>query len=299
MGHCCICNSKTGFLFKKRLGDGSEICSSCQKRISDGILESAPYLTKEEVRSWLDYSEKTPNLTDSFQESHHYGSLHLDFKNALICLCQAGNIDKTGHLKNNPGDIYRILDMTEIGLDMEAGKPRDNTLIGDLYFNANFPDYGFRLHVCVQHSVPFNSEINGNIVQYLEPGDLIFFRSDFNRIVRTTFEKKLAEIEMEKKIEQEMARKLFEARERKKREEQEKRRREKEERTSLLHDAKTAFLLDDDYTIEDLKKQKRILLKAYHPDSGNTPDQRYFKKLMSYYEVLEEHLKEGTNGTVQ
>lgn len=295
MGLCCVCAGKTGLLFRKRLGDGSEICGSCQRLISDGILENASLLTKEEVKSWLDYSSKTQSLTEIFRESHHYGTLHLDFKNALVCLCPPGLIDKTGRLKGNPGDIYRILDMTEIGLDMEAGKPHENKLLGDLYFNASFPDYGFRLHTCVQHSIPFNSEIQGNMVQYIEPGDLIFFRSDFKRIIRITFEKKLAEIELQKKIEAEMARKMFEARERERREEQKKRQQEKEKIHQLFHDAKTAFLLEDNYTHEDLKRQKRILFKAYHPDSGNTQDQKYFKKLMTYYEVLEEHLKRPRN----
>ena len=111
MGLCCVCAGKTGLLFRKRLGDGSEICGSCQRLISDGILENASLLTKGEVKSWLDYSSKTQSLTEIFRESHHYGTLHLDFKNALVCLCPPGLIDKTGRLKGNPGDIYRILDI--------------------------------------------------------------------------------------------------------------------------------------------------------------------------------------------
>lgn len=293
MGQCCNCKGKAGLIFRTKLGDGSVLCSTCQKLFPDGILETAPYLTKEEALSWLSYSPKTQALSDAFHESHHYGLLHLDFRSGLLCLCPPGNINSSGKLKENPGDIYRIQDMTEISLEMKAGDPKNNTLIGDLYFIASFTKYGFRLHVCVQHAVQFRSEMQGNMIQYTEPGDLVFFRGDFDRTIRTVREKQSREKEMQKKLEEELAKKMFEAHERKKRQEQEKRAFEKKEEERLFHDAKTAFLLDDDYNMEDLKRQKRILLKAYHPDSGNTQDQRYFKKLMSYYDVLSGHLKEG------
>lgn len=51
-----------------------------------------------------------------------------------------------------------------------------------------------------------------------------------------------------------------------------------------LEQAKAAFFLSDNYTKTEVKKQRALLLKTFHPDEGGTD--AYAQKINQYYDVL-------------
>lgn len=54
---------------------------------------------------------------------------------------------------------------------------------------------------------------------------------------------------------------------------------------SEIEKARELFMLDPNYTNEELKKQYHRLMKMYHPDNGET-DEKYVKKITDAYKLL-------------
>lgn len=50
--------------------------------------------------------------------------------------------------------------------------------------------------------------------------------------------------------------------------------------------AKCLFMLDDKYTLDELKTQRNRLLKAFHPDNTHDNSDRYIDKINRSYEIL-------------
>lgn len=51
------------------------------------------------------------------------------------------------------------------------------------------------------------------------------------------------------------------------------------------------FMLDGEYTLEDVKKQRNRMLKAFHPDNDSSIDSKYGEKINACYEVLLNEIK--------
>ena len=45
-------------------------------------------------------------------------------------------------------------------------------------------------------------------------------------------------------------------------------------------------MLDEGYTLDELKKQRNRLLKSFHPDEGSEETKKYAQKINSAYELL-------------
>lgn len=63
----------------------------------------------------------------------------------------------------------------------------------------------------------------------------------------------------------------------------------KEVKQLSYQEAKNIYMFDDSYTLEELKKQKRRLIKAFHPDNADG-DKAYAQKIVEAYEVLLEKI---------
>lgn len=50
------------------------------------------------------------------------------------------------------------------------------------------------------------------------------------------------------------------------------------------------FMLDEGYTMDELKKQRNRLLKSFHPDEGSEETKKYAQKINSAYEILKRNL---------
>lgn len=66
-------------------------------------------------------------------------------------------------------------------------------------------------------------------------------------------------------------------------------------RTSGTHSsdyyaALNLFMLDEGYTMDELKKQRNRLLKSFHPDEESEETKKYAQKINSAYEILKRNL---------
>ena len=56
--------------------------------------------------------------------------------------------------------------------------------------------------------------------------------------------------------------------------------------SSDYYTALNLFMLDEGYTLEELKKQRNRLLKSFHPDEGSEETKKYAQKINGAYEIL-------------
>lgn len=60
--------------------------------------------------------------------------------------------------------------------------------------------------------------------------------------------------------------------------------------SSDYYAALNLFMLDEGYTMDELKKQRNRLLKSFHPDEGSEETKKYAQKINSAYEILKRNL---------
>jgi hypothetical protein len=57
-----------------------------------------------------------------------------------------------------------------------------------------------------------------------------------------------------------------------------------------LQVAMAVFFLSEGYTKTELRRQRNMLIKTFHPDSHQTDQQEYAAKINNYYEILLNHI---------
>lgn len=60
--------------------------------------------------------------------------------------------------------------------------------------------------------------------------------------------------------------------------------------SSDYYAALNLFMLDEGYTMDELKKQRNRLLKSFHPDESSEETKKYAQKINSAYEILKRNL---------
>ena len=113
-------------------------------------------------------------------------------------------------------------------------------------------------------------------------------------------EAKMQEEKAEKQREYEAKNRAYEEYKRIMREQQQREQREREQqrayqqRTSSVdqayQSAMSMFMLNEGYTLEELKKQRNRLLKSFHPDEGNDNDSSYAQKINVAFDLLKSRI---------
>ena len=75
----------------------------------------------------------------------------------------------------------------------------------------------------------------------------------------------------------------------------EKRRQQDNYKTDMKNDefnnALALFMLSPDYTLDEIKKQRKRLLKSFHPDEGDPESNQYAQRINCAYDILYKNLK--------
>lgn len=292
---CAVCGNEAGFFGSRKLPDGSRVCGKCLKLIPPPFLDRQ-YACAQDAVDGAEYGNLSiRELSPRFTATAQYGRMFLDERNGLITVCDTTDIKKDGTLKSPSPAVYPCAALTNARFSIDpAGsgtgpvRARNGEVICQVTFSADLQYCGAHLRETIRKTVPCTvvpDGEGGGVWQ--EPYDMSAFRSCYAQAAEDAWRRAKWEEDRVRREEKERRRAYEEAE-----------RRQEEARAAMEHaaddrvrDARILFMLDEDYTEADLRRQRAALMRAFHPDNGRTADQSYAQKINEAYECLYEAIK--------
>lgn len=246
----CMLCNKSIGLTRRRISNGY-ICGSCSRQYPDFIKVKMTEYT--DLRLGLIKSYFEENSKRKFEQTAAYGSLSIDEINGVF------------KVKENSGSyIFDAIDMTEGNILCTNPKVNSSNIVyADVEFYYKMESPHIELRVTINKNRRCQSKkVSGNSLEWQEPADLTMFRNMFNQML-------------------ENARKKY----------------DETCRNTLIckadidyFEAKSLFMVEDDYDEEEIKIIRKKMMKIYHPDNGET-DTKKSETINRYYDILMERLK--------
>ncbi len=257
MANCVICGKPAALLDKQCLS--GTVCKNCMSKLPEIITYKLKDYRAETLRALL-IDENLKENAAIFSETASFGDLHIDENHGLFCIC---NNKKMKRGKVDPGyrGVFDSVYVSDFGISL---KPYDAQEAA-VYCCVNFycvidrPKISFNAPIknkagCMAHRV------DKEHITYKEPGDLTLIKNIF-------YEMRLKKI---KRFNDEFAHHFL----------------SKESIDRFV--AQNIMMLSDDYTRDELKKQRNRLLKVYHPDESKLDENMefYTQKINNAYNLL-------------
>ena len=195
---------------------------------------------------------------DVFCATASYGQLHIDSIHSLFSI---GELNEDGKPKSG-NNVFSVRDLSEVALFCTSPRLNNNSVLVNVEFRCTLEDPCMVIAVSVKKSVCCHMKrVDSQHVTWEEPNDLVMFRTLFNQMLSGTFEKvnkflcgkTVHEFELEK--------------------------------------ARAIFMLPWDYTAEELKRARRLMMKVYHPDKGEEDVTRESQIINEAYTLLKSELE--------
>lgn len=261
--YCEKCGKKTRVMSRIKLKDNKYICSDCFEGIPDYLLKNFNDYTYDDYKRILEYLEySNRELKDKFNEDLSYKTMHVDTTNGLFY------IDEYRKTKL----ILKLENVIDFDIIFSAETYKDGALSDKVYgkilmrIQMSQPEFYFEDILEKDVKVKAKKAFFKSTIEYQSPADMEEFSNTFKALCQMFYEKANSEYEdntyQNNNIKDE------------------------------LQQAMTLFMLDtlDGITIEDIKKQRNRLIKTFHPDAGNTNDNKYATKINNAYDILIEYL---------
>lgn len=232
------------------------ICSKCRKFLPKyGVFDSIE--DKINFVTWAQENRKI--IEKDFCETFSFGNVHLDELHGYVAI--SGRL-KNGKITSRVADVYPLIDTVSLAFPTKVLKqtPRSITAIVGFDLDTTYPRVKIRCKNIRKSIVCKAENTGGEYITFEYPGDFVFFQGLVEKTINNEITK------YNKNLENTFL----------------------SQRDVELFKAKCVLFLDDDYTKEDLKKQRNRLLKVFHPDE-NTSDSgltEYTQKITSAYKLL-------------
>lgn len=269
---CVHCGKKAGRVLRQKLKTGEYICGDCWHGMTVSMLSSLRNCDYEGFLRLLDYVDYSNNeLSKMFKENHSYQGIHIDTENRLFWL-----------EGDNPRIYYKFEEITEFDMQFVADEAKDGLLgakvTGKIYLNLRlgFPE------ICKEEVLAKNVKAKAKVKEGLFKSKIIYdnpkgmddFLIYFTNAWKAATDEKIIRI--------------FNAEREEAREEA---RREVQQEAKALSEVQAAmalFMFDDlgTVTLEKLDKQRKRLLKTFHPDEGSGDDTAFAQKINVAYDLL-------------
>lgn len=251
---CIICEKPAG-IGSTRLQNG-RVCKDCTSKLPSIMLRGRPYLQEYTLKYAMDYVSKN---MEKFQATASYGKLHIDEIHGLFAVSDALNKENKPKSGNN---IFSVYDLGDVGLCCNSPRFSRGNVFADIEFTCSIENPRVLFKVVIKRNAKCVSKRSGfNDIDWNEPSDLSMFRTLFNNMLSGAFER-IANLLCGKTIYE------FE-----------------------LEKARALFMLDENYTNDNLKKARRLLMKAYHPDVAGEDVTREAQIINDSYNLLRSHLE--------
>lgn len=268
------------------------LCKECANTMPSPFLRekytsTEDYLNGAELSKWM-----RETAFPMFRATSQYGRMFLDETNGLLAICDATNVGRDGKLKKHIYEIYHCLQITEVRFSIQPVSNTTNHVACRVYFEGYLEKYNVRIKSQIRKNAvsALIPDGEGN-ASFLEPADVTTFRNIYCQMVDVQIKRLKEEVLREQEEER-----IRQERERKQREREEKTLNlEIERAASALRDAKILFMLPESYTVEDLRRQRAALMRAFHPDNKFVSDSSYAQRINDAYELLYRDLQ-GNNG---
>lgn len=267
MIQCCICKGKAGIL-SASCHDG-KICKGCSSLIPTALRGKTKNLAAGNIRKIVEWEkDNIRRLRKEFICTNSYGRLHIDEINGFFAITDKKNI-KGNKLVWEITDIFEIIHLKDFALTANTSDPKQNSVCMHVNLTVQLEQPACSFTVPIRDVYCVADQVDDNTISYHEPAQLAVFRSLFfqiwgqsvdryNRSIQKDF---LTPTDVEK----------FKAR--------------------------ALFMLDDEYTLKQLKKQRNRLIHAFHPDGQEEDDvlemTEYTRKINDAYKILKSGVVPG------
>lgn len=253
--HCLICDTPVGALSGKKLKNG-KICKHCASKLPSLMLDGSPYLQEYTLKRAMSY---VSGNMEKFCATASYGDLHIDSIHGLFAV--ASKLTSEGKSKSG-NNVFSVYNLSEIGITCTSPHTDHGNVLVNVELTCRLEDPYISFRVPIKKGVRCHTErVDSSHVTWDEPNDLVMFKSMFNQMLSGAFEKvnrmlcgkTVREFEMEK--------------------------------------ARAIFMLPQDYTAEDLKKARRLMMKVYHPDVAGEDVTRESQIINDAHDLLKAELE--------
>ena len=252
MANCKICHSTIRTWKQTQISDGI-ICKTCLNRIPQCTHSSIRNMTANEIKRLIQYEENP--LFQKFSVTASYGTLHIDEMNGLFIVSEKSNIHGTPVEKTN---LFHVLDISNAGIYCIKPRIFKRQVVVDVVFECELNALNIHIKETIRQQIICQQKrIDDNHVSWDEPGDLSMFRNMFNQMLKNE------DIKFRKKYESSFVSK---------------------EALDIMK-AKCLFMLEDDFSKEELRKQRDAYMKLFHPDIS-TNSHVYAQKINEAYSIL-------------
>jgi hypothetical protein len=252
---CLVCGKPTRALSGVKLKSG-KICKGCVAKLPSLMLEGSPYLQEYTLKHAMSYVAENMEI---FCATASYGHLHIDSIHGLFCIAKSLTPDGKPKSGNNVFSIYQL---TEVGLTCASPRTDHNNVLADIEFSCRLEDPYISVKTIIKKGVRCHTKrVDSEHVSWEEPSDLSMFRAMFDQMLCGAYEQ----------VNQILCGKTVYAFE--------------------LEKARAIFMLPRDYTAEDLKKARRLMMKVYHPDKADVDVTREAQIINDSYDLLKADLE--------
>ena len=246
---CDICGKEVGLFDKKKASNGT-LCFNCYKEFPEILQPKISHLTINEIAEIVDYENQLKRI--DFIESASYKKIHIDDMHGLFAIQDKCITD------GNPLNVFSVLDLKDISLHCKNPKANNSGVTCTIELTCEFQNENMSFKTTIANSAKCDVErISRSQVEWREPDELNMFRNIFNQMLKNTVEKYQRETNWSYRFKSDYD----------------------------YFEAKSIFLLDDDYTEEDVKRRRKLLMKSFHPDNGDI-DPSCAIKINNAYKVL-------------
>lgn len=234
----------------------------------------------------------------AFRVTAQYGRMAIDEHHGWVYLGDATDFAKDGKLKYPSSDLYDCLDLSEVDIRVEPGTVHAGTKTVEcsVLFSAVFQTGEIRIEETLKRHARGNvlAVSDGRHASFAEPADLAAFRSVYNQMVaHVVSAAQEAEMTMQKNNRTTHGKLLPWCRWNRRSERVWKRDGSGKAGTkpyAKLDEARSLFMLGQVYDLSQLKRQRALLLKTFHPDNGQVDSAAYAQKINDAYQILVDEL---------
>ena len=264
---CVNCGKKTGMMTRTKLSDGQYICSKCTSGLPVSIssrLNEYDYDGFKRLQEYMEYSNN--ELSKIFRENHSFYSIHIDTEHRLFYLDG-----------DHPRVYYKFEEVSEYDMEFIADEVKEgflNTKVnGNIYYKIKVDFPSVFKEEALAKNVKAKAEVKTGLfkdkVKYDNPKGMNEFNLHFVNAWQASVN------DMYSRLARELEEENYEVP-------------GYSTNTSELQTAMALFMFDDlsEVTLEKLDKQRKRLLKTFHPDEGSSDDTGFAQKINTAYDVL-------------
>lgn len=254
MANCCVCEKPLSMLSGVNIYSG-KICKKCAAKAPSVAMANSSNWSSYSIEAMIQYENE---VFDQFDATASYGELHIDTVHGLFAISKKLKDDKP-----ITRDVFSALDLSEVALYCKSPRVDNHVVYVDVEFMCRIEPLSLNIKQVIKHKVRCETKrVDSAHVEWQTPGDLQIFIEMFNTMLSGLWQRMnmmlcgttVQDLELEK--------------------------------------ARALFMLHEDYTMEDLKKARNLLMKVYHPDVAGVADTTEASQIINRsFVLLKNHLK--------